>query len=133
MKVDNYYTISYSGITDLSDNILADYSEELFFEKEDDNEEGEDDLVNVSPGAVLINEIMADPKGLTDLPETVYVELYNTTESSITLSDWQFSYGGKAKPMITFELPAESYAVLYRSGRDIQVDPSAVQIPVYGK
>ena len=126
MKVDNYYTISYSGITDLSGNILADYSEKLFLEKEDE-EEGP---VNVSSGAILINEIMADPKGLKDFPETEYVELYNTTENNITLSNWQFSYGGKAKLMRTFELPAKSYAVLYRSGRNIEIDPSALQVPL---
>ena len=95
---------------------------------------GEDVVVPEIPeektGSILINEIMADPKGLTDFPETEYVELYNTTENTVTLSDWQFAYGGKAKPMSTFELPAGGYAVLYRSGRDIKTDPLAVQVPL---
>lgn len=120
LKVGDSYLVSYSGITDLSGNELPAFSKELQLEEED----------SFSPGSILINEIMADPKGLTDLPETEYVELYNTTENTVTLSDWQFAYGGKAKPMSTFELPAGGYAVLYRSGRDIKTDPLAVQVPL---
>lgn len=32
--------------------------------------------------------------------------------------------------MTTFEIPAKGYAVLYRSGRDIVADPSAVKVPL---
>lgn len=116
------YTVSYDGVSDMNGNKLTSFSEEFVLESEDDED--------AHSGSVLINEIMADPKGLTDLPETEYVELYNTTENTITLSDWQLSYGGKAKPMNTFELPADGYAVLYRSGRDIVIDPSAVKVPL---
>lgn len=116
------YTVSYTGITDMKGNKLASFSEDFVLEGEDDGE--------TTPGSILINEIMADPKGLTKLPETEYVELYNTTESDLSLSGWQFSYGGKAKPMTTFEIPAKGYAVLYRSGREIFVDPSAIKVPL---
>lgn len=116
------YTISYTGITDMKGNKLASFSENFVLEGEDDGE--------TTPGSILINEIMADPKGLTKLPETEYVELYNTTKSDLSLSGWQFSYGGKAKPMTTFKIPAKGYAVLYRSGREIFVDPSAIKVPL---
>lgn len=121
------YTISYSGLADLDGNKMDAYSQEFTLEGEEDKDDEEDEI---TPGSILINEIMADPKGLEDLPQTEYVELYNPTDNNITLSDWQFSYGGKAKPMATFELPANGYAVLYHSGRDIDVDPSAVQVPL---
>ncbi len=32
--------------------------------------------------------------------------------------------------MTTIEIPAKGYAVLYRSGRDIVADPSAVKVPL---
>ena len=114
------YTITYDGLTDMEGNKLAPFSEEFVLEGEDEEE--------TEPGSILINEIMADPKGLEDLPETEYVELYNTADSVLVLTDWQFSYGGKAKPMTTFEIPAKGYVVLYRSGRDIVADPSAVKV-----
>ncbi|WP_288738337.1 lamin tail domain-containing protein [uncultured Parabacteroides sp.] len=116
------YTITYDGLTDMEGNKLVPFSEEFVLEGEDGEE--------VEPGSILINEIMADPKGLEELPETEYVELYNTTDNVFVLTDWQFSYGGKAKPMTTFEIPAKGYAVLYRSGRDIVADPSAVKVPL---
>ena len=116
------YTITYDGLTDMEGNKLVPFSEEFVLEREDGGE--------AESGSILINEIMADPKGLEELPETEYVELYNTTENVLVLTDWQFSYGGKAKPMTTFEIPAKGYAVLYRSGRDIVADPSAVKVPL---
>ncbi len=116
------YTITYDGLTDMEGNKLVPFSEEFVLEGEDGGE--------VESGSILINEIMADPKGLEELPETEYVELYNTTENVLVLTDWQFSYGGKAKPMTTFEIPAKGYAVLYRSGRDIVADPSVVKVPL---
>ncbi len=130
------YTISYSGLTDLEGNELETFSEDFTLEDDGGNEEGDgdndkdDEKGTAAPGSILINEIMADPKGLKELPETEYVELHNTTVDRITLSGWLFSYGGKAKPMETFELPAGGYAVLYRSGRDIKVDPSALEVPL---
>lgn len=124
MKTGEIYTISYSGVTDEKGNTLDSYSEKVKVEEEDEGEEPSES------GSILINEIMADPKGLEELPETEYVELYNTTENVLVLTDWQFSYGGKAKPMTTFEIPAKGYAVLYRSGRDIVADPSVVKVPL---
>lgn len=115
------YTIFYKGITDKEGNKLSSFSQEFKLE-----EEGEE----VTSGSVRINEIMADPKGLKELPETEYVELYNKTANVISLAGWQFSYGGKAKSMGSFEIPANGYAVLFRSGRDIKIDPSAIKVPL---
>lgn len=127
MMPGNQYTISYKGVTNLSGQALPDFSQEVTLEESDEEEE-EGDVIK--PGAVLINEIMADPKGLTDLPETEYVELYNASGKTISLIDWQFSYGGKAKPLGVIELPTDGYAVLYRSGRDITVDSPGIKVPL---
>lgn len=130
----NQYTISYKGVTDLSGQTLTDFSQEVTLEEsdegEDEDEEGGKEEEVIKPGTVLINEIMADPKGLTDLPETEYVELYNASGKTISLTDWQFAYGGKAKPLGVIELPVDGYAVLYRSGRDITVDSPGIRVPL---
>lgn len=70
--------------------------------------------------AVRINEVMADPKGLTALPETEYIELYNTCDSSIDLASWKLHYGNDSVALTGIKIPAHEWAVLYRSGREIE-------------
>lgn len=126
MQIGNAYTISYEHIKDASGNNLPSFSDKLILEEEEEEETPE----SAPKGSVLINEVMADPKGLKELPETEYVELYNTTNQSLSLAGWEFSYGGSAKPVGNIQLQAGSYAVLYRSGRDIEVDATGLAIPL---
>lgn len=72
-------------------------------------------------GSVIIHEVMADPKGLTDLPETEYIELYNKVDQSIDLSNWILNYGTTPIVLTGIVIPAHGWAVLYRSGREIEV------------
>lgn len=116
------YTISYSGVTDEKGNRLDPYATDVILESDEEQQP--------ASGSVLINEVMADPKGVQDLPETEYVELCNTTDDKIILAGCLFSYGENAKPMSSFEIPANGYAVLYRSGRDVKVDPLAIKVPL---
>lgn len=118
------YTISYSGVTDGKGNSLDRYSVDVRLETEDDKEE------KPVSSSILINEVMADSKGLKLLPETEYVELHNVSDKTINLAGWQFAYGGKAKPMTAFELAPGGYAVLYRSGRDLEAAFSALKVPL---
>ena len=83
-----------------------------------------------SPSDVLINEIMANPKGLVSLPETEYVELYNTTEQAISLTDWWFVYDKTQVKLSELTLPAGGYVVLYRANRAITVAPNGLQMPL---
>ena len=136
MEAGKQYTISYFGVESKSGNLLPDYSvdlvlEEVEDEEETDSEETEEDTPTSYPeGIVLINEVMANPKGLTALPETEYVELFNTSDKAISLAGWQFVYGGSGKEIGKVTLPAKGYAVLYRSGREIEVDASGVAVPM---
>jgi hypothetical protein len=98
--------------------------------KAEEDETEEDSSPTYSQGSVRMNEIMANPKGLKELPETEYVELYNTTEKPVSLKGWQFVYGGSPKPIGDALIPAKGYAVLYRSGREISMDASAVAVPM---
>lgn len=125
MQVGTNYTISYKGLTDLSGNRLPTYSEDLKL-----SADGEEEPGAIPVGSVLINEVMADPKGLKELPETEYVELHNTTGNALSLAGWRFVYGGSAKKIGNIRLPAKGYAVLYRSGREIKVDAGGLAVPM---
>ena len=83
-----------------------------------------------SPGDVLINEVMADPRGLTKLPATEYVELHNTTDHEINLEGWAFVYDKTTIPLPDAELPAGGYAVLYKAGREISVADGTAEVAV---
>ena len=99
----------------------------------EENSEGapdEPEKPKASPGNVLINEVMADPRGLTKLPATEYVELRNTTDHEIDLEGWAFVYGKTAIPLPDAELPAGGYAVLYKAGREISVADGAAEVAV---
>ena len=94
-------------------------------DKPDEPEKGK-----ASPGDVLINEVMADPRGLTKLPATEYVELHNTTDHEINLEGWAFVYDKTTIPLPDAELPAGGYAVLYKAGREISVADGAAEVAV---
>jgi hypothetical protein len=64
------------------------------------------------------------------LPETEYVELYNTTDKAIELNGWSFLYGSKPTVLTALLLEADGYIVLYRSGRDIHIDDSGQDMPL---
>ena len=79
---------------------------------------------------ILINEVMANPKGLLSLPETEYVELHNTTEQAISLTDWWFVYDQTQVKLSELVLPAGGYVVLYRANRTIVVGENGLQMPL---
>ncbi len=84
-------------------------------------EEPEQPEESYPKGSVIIHEVMADPKGLTALPETEYIELYNKVDQSIDLSNWILNYGTTPIALTDVVIPAHGWAVLYRSGREIEV------------
>ena len=83
-----------------------------------------------SPSDILINEIMANPKGLVSLPETEYVELHNSTEQAISLTDWWFVYDKTQVKLSELTVPAGGYVVLYRANRAITVAPNGLEMPL---
>ncbi|MCC8153870.1 MAG: lamin tail domain-containing protein [Tannerellaceae bacterium] len=87
--------------------------------------------VNIyAPGCVLINEVMANPKGLVELPETEYIELYNCTSESISLKDWVLYYGNQKVVLPEKVLIGGQYVVLFREGRSMHVDPDGIGLPL---
>lgn len=130
MEKGKSYTLTHSNLYDGNFNLYTTPLPPFIatFESESDKEPSPV-IHQYKPGDILINEVMANPKGAAGLPETEYVELYNTTGTDIDLSGWSFYYATKATPLQSV-IPAKGYAVLFREGRDMRVDHGGVSIPL---
>ncbi|MDR1356810.1 MAG: lamin tail domain-containing protein [Tannerellaceae bacterium] len=109
------YLIAIDGLCDLQGRRISKITWKILYEKEEDTPHG-------IPGQVRINEVMADPKGSIYFPETEYVELHNTSESTVSLKGWAFVYDGKRTVIDALSMPAGGYAILYKEGKPIHVD-----------
>lgn len=130
MEKGKSYTLTHSNLYDEKFNLYTSPFPPFIATVETGS--GENPAPVVSPyrsGDILLNEVMANPKGVAGLPETEYVELYNTTDRDIDLSGWSFYYATKATALKSV-IPAKGYAVLFRDGRDITVDNGGVSIPL---
>lgn len=65
---------------------------------------------------ILINEIMADPSPVVNLPDAEYVELYNRSAFPVDLKDWVLMLGSSEKLFPQFTLPAGGYVILCDDG-----------------
>ncbi|MEO5984659.1 MAG: lamin tail domain-containing protein [Ferruginibacter sp.] len=66
--------------------------------------------------SVVIDEIMADPTPQVGLPNSEWVELKNTTTTSINLQGWRISKAsGQSGPMPSFILKADSFVIVCTS------------------
>jgi len=61
---------------------------------------------------ILINEIMADPSPVVNLPDAEYVELYNRSTLPMDLKNWVLVLGGGSKILPQYTLPAGGYIIL---------------------
>ncbi|RLD22983.1 MAG: hypothetical protein DRI54_07910, partial [Bacteroidetes bacterium] len=66
------------------------------------------------PDQVLINELMVDPSPQQLLPEAEFIELYNITDHSFNIRNWQIDNSGIRKDIPDFELAPYGYAILCR-------------------
>lgn len=126
MTLDHEYTFYIENLKDEQGGIIPDNSYTFLLREAEETpetpeEQPEAPIESYPEKAVRINEVMADPKGLTALPETEYIELYNTSDSSIDLSSWELHYGNNSVALTGIEIQAHEWAVLYRSGREIEV------------
>lgn len=126
MTLDHEYTFYIENLKDEQGGIIPDNSYTFLLREAEETpetpeEQPEAPIESYPEKAVRINEVMADPKGLTALPETEYIELYNTSDSLIDLSSWELHYGNNSVALTGIEIQAHEWAVLYRSGREIEV------------
>lgn len=125
MTLDHEYTFYIENLKDKQGGIIPDNSYTFLLREAEETpetpeEQPEAPIESYPEKAIRINEVMADPKGLTALPETEYIELYNTCDSSINLSSWKLHYGNDSVTLTGIEIPAHEWIVLYRSGREIE-------------
>ena len=115
-----------------SDGIEEEEEEEQPDEPEEEEEPDQPELPSspIELGAIRINEVMADPKGLEELPETEYIELYNVSDEALTLTGCTLVYDNRTKAVLDgISIPAHTFAVLYRSGREMSLT-SGIDCPV---
>ncbi len=97
----NNYILQYQEISDLNNNFSSgsiDFSYIIF-----------------SPGMVVFNEIMADPDPVVDLPNAEYVEIYNTTDFVIDISNWSYTHGNTTKQIPNYQMQAGEYLILCKT------------------
>ncbi|MEG1587567.1 MAG: lamin tail domain-containing protein, partial [Bacteroidales bacterium] len=68
-------------------------------------------------GDVIISEIMANPKGLTSLPEVEYIELLNKTKTPLTLKKCTFWYSDKKVEIPDTIIAPGQYVILCHASK----------------
>jgi lamin tail-like protein/CHU domain-containing protein/Big-like domain-containing protein len=100
------YSISVSGLLDLSDNIMNPAQVQFSYYKS-------------KPNDIIINEIMVDPTPPVNLPEYEYIELYNKTKSNIDISGWSLIIGSSEKEFSSVTVNAESYLIVAKESAHV--------------
>jgi len=62
--------------------------------------------------AVVFSELMIDPEPPVGLPEVEYIELYNRSGKTLTLTGWTLCYGEKSYPFPASRLDSAGYSLL---------------------
>ncbi|MBI9055283.1 MAG: lamin tail domain-containing protein [Bacteroidales bacterium] len=94
-----YYSIDIQNIEDQNSNIISDTIVQFLYYTPETYD-------------VVINEIMADPTPEVGLPNYEFIEIKNTTEFDIDLSDWKLKVGGSEKDFPNYVLTSDSYVTL---------------------
>ncbi len=69
-------------------------------------------IIPPNSGDVIINEIFADPSPQVGLPTEEFVELYNNSNTTFFLKNWQFINTATAKSLPNFTLFPNKYVIL---------------------
>ena len=93
------YILTVRNISDLSGNVMEDETASF-------------SIFEAAPNDVVINEIMADPTPVVDLPEWEFVELFNTTNLSVDLKDWTLTIGTATKTFGACSIEPNGYLIV---------------------
>jgi hypothetical protein len=79
---------------------------------------------------VVINEIMADPTPVADLPDREYIELFNSGATSANLKGWILELGAKQKIFPDVSIAPGGYLLVTSTGgaKDLQSYGKVVEI-----
>jgi hypothetical protein len=104
LKDDQQYELSFWGIEDLNGNAIQ-FSSELF--------SYQIPSLGINEfGSVVFNEIMANPSDVKGLPESEYIELFNRTDTLVSLKNCTLFYGGKRYVLPNILIEAKNYVPL---------------------
>jgi hypothetical protein len=96
------YTITVSGVADLSGNVATDETAAFTFFIPDEP----------TAGDVIFNEIFPDPSPAVGLPEFEYIEIYNRSSSFFNTEDWILVNTTTEKLLPSVSFPPDSYLIL---------------------
>jgi len=98
LKMNTEYELKISGVSDPCGNEVT-FSKTFIYHKE-------------QPYEIQINEIMADPSPVVNLPEFEYIELYNASSYDIPLNNWTFLVDGTKRTIDKATLEGNSFIIL---------------------
>jgi len=97
-----YYDLSIEKVTDLSGNIMDSAVLHFLYFVE----------LPANSGDVVINEFFPDPAPRIQLPESEFIELYNTSDKPFDLSGWEISDGTTVAFLGSFLLLPDSLLII---------------------
>ena len=106
------YTLSVSGVKDLSENMMQ--PQQMSFS-----------YLIAEVSDVVINEIMADPSPVVGLPNFEFIELFNQTNSILSLNDWTLTIGTSEKVFQNINIAANGYLIVAK-------DDAEPELSAYG-
>lgn len=102
-------TITVSNVEDLSGNVMLSQQKNFIF-------------FAAAPYDLLINEIMADPNPIVDLPDFEYLEIYNTLPHAFNLSGWKLIIGSSEKLFENVTIEANSYLIVAKEDAESSLE-----------
>ncbi|MBT3209559.1 MAG: hypothetical protein HN704_01805 [Bacteroidetes bacterium] len=93
------YVLSVSNISDIESNLMSDTNISFTY-------------FTVNENDIVINEIMADPYPVVELPDYEYIELYNTKDFDINLNNWKIQIGNSIKEIPNTNIQANSFLIM---------------------
>lgn len=99
LPINNILTLQVTNISDIAGNILQDTSLDFMY-------------YFPSMFDVLINEIMAKPSPMVELPNYEYIELYNRQNFPINLNGWKLQIGKTTKIFSDVTIAANDYLLV---------------------
>lgn len=99
------YTMNIQGIRDISGNLMPLTNGSFYY------------YYPVVPAYrdIVINEIMADPSPVVQLPEVEFVEIYNKSNKNINLQNWKLSDGATTGTFPAAMLFPDEYAIVCKT------------------
>lgn len=109
-ELDLEYEIQIQNISDLNGNLMPATTKTFTYSI-------------LKPFDIVINEIMADPNPVVELPNVEYVEIYNRSGTNIDLSNWTLLIGDAERVFSESNIEAGGYRILCKSSNVSEMSP----------